>query len=177
MARKDETGELVTVSELLERSQTKPLLIRGELDELLEAHPVKAEPREEDAPPPEPARRRVRPLWLAVGAAAVLGLALVLFLPSGDGGGTAVTPPRTPYVPPPTSSEAVATLTATAAPTTATAEIRQEPVATSARTGRKSASSPPATTQNPEDYWRDLISSVISSYQNEPGRHGPPPRR
>jgi len=173
MARKDETGELVTVSELLERSQTKPLLIRGELEELLEAHPVKTHRREDEAPPPEPERRRVRPLWLAIGAAAVLGLALVLFLPSGDVGGTAVTPPKTPYVPPPTSSEAAATFSATAAPSTATAGIRQEPVETTpVRAGRKPAGPPPDTAQQAEESWRDLLSSVISSYQNDPGHHG-----
>jgi len=168
MARKDETGELVTVSELLERSQTKPLLIREELEELLEAHPVKTQ----EAPPPEPERRRIRPLWLAAGAAAVLGIALVLLLPSDDVGGTAVTPPRVPYEPPPTSSEAVATISATVAPTTATAGIRDEPVGTTSV--RKPAGSPSATTQA-EDVWRDFISSVISSYENGPG-HGRPQR-
>lgn len=171
MARKTETGELVTVSELLERSQTKPLLIREELDELLEAHPVRAE----EAPPPEPPRR-IRPLWLAVGAAAVLGVALVLFLPHDEVGGTAVTPPRVPYTPLPTSSEAVATLSATVAPSTATAGIRNEPVeTTSVQAGRKPAGPPPVTTQDEND-WRDLISSVISSYQNGPGGHGRPQR-
>lgn len=168
MARKDETGELATVAELLERSQTKPLLIREELDELLEAHPV----RTPEAPPPEPERRRIRPLWLAVGAAAVLGVALVLFLPSDDKTGTAVTPPRVPYTPPATSSEAVATLSATVAPTTATAGIRNEPVKTTS--DRKAA--PPSETTLAEDDWRDLISSVISSYQNGPGGHGRPQR-
>jgi hypothetical protein len=169
MARKDETGELVTVSELLERSQTKPLLIREELDELLEAHPV----RTQEAPPPEPERRRVRPLWLAVGAAAVLGVALVLLLPSDDVGGTAGTPPRVPYTPPPTSSEAVATISATVAPTTATAGIRNEPVKT---TSDRKPAAPPSETTLAEDDWRDLISSVISSYQNGPGGHGRPQR-
>ncbi len=166
MAHKEEPGELPTVADLLQRSQTKPLLIREDLDELLEAHPVKTEP------PPEPARR-VRPLWLALGAAAVLAGALFLFLPSADGGGTAVTPPRTPYTPPETSSEAVATISASAGPTTATAGIRQEPVKTTSAppSTRKQPSAEPA---DPEETWRDLISSIVSSYQHSQGHHGPP---
>lgn len=181
MARKSESGELDTVAELLERSQTKPLLIREELDELLEAHPVKAEttetagpePRREEAPPPDHGRR-VRPLWLGIGAAAVLGSALVLFLPSHEVEGTAVTPPRAPSAAP-TSSDAVTTLSAAAAPT-ATAGIEHTPVKTTSEppgAGRKPAGQPPATTpQQPEDYWRDYVSSVISSYEHGPGRHG-----
>jgi hypothetical protein len=201
MARKGEEGELPSVAELLNLSQTKPLMIRGELDAKLAAEAA-AEPAEEPEPkldplavleaelaaddpdderplaaPPVDRSRRAYPYVLGAGAAVALGLAAVVFLQPHEVGGTAVPPPSPPpssAAPVPTSREAVATMSASPVPPTLTAGLQDTPVRTTntpAAAGRKPAGSP-ASSASPQDQWRDMVSSAISSWQHGHGRPG-----
>ncbi|MEU4246252.1 hypothetical protein AB0F15_02460 [Amycolatopsis sp. NPDC026612] len=197
MARTGGEGELPSVAELVSLSQTKPLVIRGELDAKLaeepatepepvldplavvDAEPAAGEPAAEGRPqeaPPAARSRRAKPYVLAAGAAVALGLAAVVLLQPHQVGGTAVPPPGAPapVVPPPTSSEAVETMSASAAAPPLTAEVRDSPVETTsapAAAGRKPAHADPAATTPtpPEDQWREYVSSVISSWQHPRG--------
>ncbi|KDN20619.1 hypothetical protein [Amycolatopsis rifamycinica] len=198
MARTGGEGELPSVAELVNLSQTKPLLIRGELDAKLAEEAAATEPepahdplavldaelaagdepagddRPQDAPPAGPARR-AKPYVLAAGAAVGLGLAAVVLLQPHQVGGTAVPPPGAPApVVPPASSEAVETMSASAAPPPLTAEVRHSTAETTsapAGAGRKPARAEPTPTpESPEEQWREYVSSVISSWQQHP--HG-----
>ncbi|WP_328449817.1 hypothetical protein [Amycolatopsis sp. NBC_00438] len=196
MARTGGEGELPSVAELVNLSQTKPLMIRGELDAKLAEEPA-AEPQEprhdplaildaelaaddpgeraHDAPPADPPRR-TQPFVIGAVAAVALGLAAVVLFQPHVVGGTAVPPPGAAAPPPPaTSSEAVATFSASAEPPPLTAGLQDTPVKTTSRpvAGRKPAN--PVTTSStpaPEDQWRDMVSSAISSWQHGHGRPG-----
>ncbi|MDX3191417.1 hypothetical protein PV458_23660 [Streptomyces sp. MN03-5084-2B] len=168
MARTGGEGELPSVAELVNLSQTKPLMIRGELDaklaeeaaaaepepvpdplvvldaELAAAEAAEAEDRRPREAPPADRTRRAKPYVLAAGAAVGLGLAAVVLLQPHQVGGTAVPPPgaAAPVVPPPTSGEAVETMSASAAPPPLTAEVRHTTAETKsapAGAGRKPA--------------------------------------
>ncbi|MFF1613111.1 hypothetical protein ACFVYA_35540 [Amycolatopsis sp. NPDC058278] len=198
MARTGGEGELPSVAELVNLSQTKPLMIRGELDAklaeeataepertldppaVLDAELAAGEPEEDERPrdaPPADRSRRAKPYVLAAGAAVGLGLAAVVLLQPHQVGGTAVPPPGAPapVVPPPTSGEAVETMSASAAAPPLTAEVRHttpETTSAPAGAGRKPApAQPPApasTSASPQDQWREYVSSVISSWQQHP---------
>ncbi|WP_410674870.1 hypothetical protein [Amycolatopsis sp. cmx-4-68] len=203
MARTGGEGELPSVAELVNLSQTKPLMIRGDLDALLTGEPApepqpdplaaldaelaaadaraaqeaqeaqEADERLREAPPADRSRR-TKPFVLAAGAVVALGLAAVVLFQPQQVGGTAVPPTgATAPAPPPTSSDAVETLSATQAPLTA--EVHDSPARTTsapAAAGRKPAH-PPATStpQPPDDQWREYVSSVISSWQHGRGGH------
>ncbi|MFI5587564.1 hypothetical protein ACIA5G_21115 [Amycolatopsis sp. NPDC051758] len=197
MARTGGEGELPSVAELVNLSQTKPLMIRGDLDAMLTGEPAPRpeprpdplaildaelaapEPEEErplDAPPAE--SRSTKPYVLAAGAAVALGLAAVVLFQPHQVGGTAVPPPgaSAPALPP--SSEAVETMSASAAPPPLTAEVRDSPVRPTgapAAAGRKPAR--PTTTSAPpaRDQWQEYVSSVMSSWQQQ-HPHGRPNR-
>lgn len=198
MARTGGEGELPSVAELVDLSQTRPLVIRGELDAKLAEEPA-ADPeapldplavldaelaagesaedgRPQEAPPADRSRR-AKPYVLAAGAAVGLGLAAVVLLQPHQVGGTAVPPPGAPapVVPPPASSEAVETMSASAAAPPLTAQVRHttpETTSAPAAAGRKPAHTDPptATPTPPEEQWREYVSSVISSWQQHP--HG-----
>ncbi len=198
MARTGGEGDLPSVAELVNLSQTKPLMIRGELDAklaeeavsdpepapdplaVLDAEPAAGEPEEDERPqdaPPADRSRRAKPFVLAAGAAVGLGLVAVVLLQPHQVGGTAVPPPGAPapVVPPPTSSDAVETMSASAAAPPLTAQVRHttpETTSAPAGAGRKPASAEPpaptATPTSPEDQWREYVSSVISSWQQHP---------
>jgi hypothetical protein len=193
MAGTGDNGELATVAALLSQSQTKPLLIRGELDELLAEHPERpdqpgepaepdeAETRRAESPPAEQSRR-VGLFVLCAGAAVALGLAAVVLLQPSEVPGSAVTTPTGPAAPAPVtapSSDAVATISASSEPSTLTAGLDDTPVRTTGvpGAGRKPANpanpANPAPPEDPEQSWRDFVSSVESSFQNG---HGNPPR-
>ncbi|EOD65441.1 hypothetical protein [Amycolatopsis vancoresmycina] len=190
MARTGGEGELPSVAELVNLSQTRPLVIRGELDAKLAEEPatapapdplavldaeLAADERPEEAPPADRSRR-AKPYVLAAGAAVGLGLAAVVLFQPHQVGGTAVPPPgaAVPAPPPPTtSSEGVVTMSASAAPPPLTAQVRDSPPETTSMpsaAGRKPAhAEPPApSTASPEDQWREYVSSVISSWQQHP---------
>jgi hypothetical protein len=194
MARTGGEGELPSVAELVNLSQTKPLMIRGELDAKLAEEAAATEPdptpdplavldaelaaseaeddRPQDAPPADRSRR-AKPYVLAAGAAVGLGLAAVVLLQPHQVGGTAVPPPGAPApVVPPPSSEAVETMSASAAAPPLTAEVRHSTAETTsapAGAGRKPARDEPTpTSASPEDQWREYVSSVISSWQQHP---------
>jgi hypothetical protein len=195
MARTGGEGELPSVAELVNLSQTKPLMIRGDLDAMLAEEPA-PEPRPDPlaildaelaAPEPEDERpreappadsHRTKPYVLAAGAAVALGLAAVVLFQPHQVGGTATPPPGAAVpVAPPTSSDAVETMSASAAPPPLTAEVHDTPVRTTsapAAAGRKparpSTSPPPA-----QDTWQQYVSSVISSWQQQ-HPHGRPNR-
>ncbi|MGW5747459.1 hypothetical protein [Amycolatopsis sp. NPDC003861] len=200
MARTGGEGELPSVAELVNLSQTKPLMIRGELDAKLAEEAAATEPdptpdplavldaelaaddagdsRPQEAPPAD-RTRRAKPYVLAAGAAVGLGLAVVVLLQPHQVGGTAVPPPGAPapVVPPPTSSEAVETMSASAAPPPLTAEVRHSTAETTsapAGAGRKPAraDAPTPTSASPEDQWREYVSSVMSSWQQQHPRGG-----
>ncbi|MGW4063878.1 hypothetical protein ACWEGE_36715 [Amycolatopsis sp. NPDC004747] len=175
MARTGGEGELPSVAELVNLSQTKPLMIRGELDAKLAEEAAAAEPepahdplaildaelaaepdgeaedaRPQEAPPAD-GSRRVKPFLLAAGAAVGLGLAAVVLLQPHQVGGTAVPPPGVPapVVPPATSSEAVETMSASASAPPLTAEVRHTTVETTsapAGAGRRPAQAEPTPT-------------------------------
>jgi len=194
MASTGGEGELPSVAELVALSQTRPLVIRGELDAKLAEEAAATEPdptpdplaildaelaaseaedsRPQDAPPAD-RTRRAKPYVLAAGAAVGLGLAAVVLLQPHQVGGTAVPPPGAPapIVPPPTSGEAVETMSASAAPPQLTAEVRDsraEPTSAPAGAGRKPARDEPTpTSASPEDQWREYVSSVMSSWQQQ----------
>ncbi|SFW69210.1 hypothetical protein [Amycolatopsis australiensis] len=191
MARTGGDGELPSVAELLNLSQTKPLMIRGELDAKLRepepdpepdpdpdplaildaelAAPDPGDDRPREAPPA--GSRRTKPYVLAAGAAVAIGLAAVVLLQPDRVGGTAVPPPgATAPAAPTTSGDAVETMSASAAPPPMTAEVHDSPVRTTsappAAAGRKPAR--PATSAPPaEDEWQQYVSSVISSWQQQ----------
>ncbi|WP_103338400.1 hypothetical protein [Amycolatopsis sp. CA-126428] len=198
MARTGGEGDLPSVAELVNLSQTKPLMIRGELDAKLAEEAVsEPEPapdplavldaelaaadepddgRPQDAPPVDRSRR-AKPFVLAAGAAVGLGLLAVVLLQPHQVGGTAVPPPGAPapVVPPPASSEAVETMSASAAAPPLTAQVRHttpETTSAPAGAGRKPATAQPpaptATPTSPADQWREYVSSVISSWQQHP---------
>ncbi|WP_328644553.1 hypothetical protein OHS58_28115 [Amycolatopsis sp. NBC_00348] len=198
MARTGGEGELPSVAELVNLSQTKPLMIRGELDAKLagelaaeseEPRPdplaildaeLAAEDVADDRPldaPPDDRPRRTQPFVIGAVAAVALGLAAVVLFQPHEVGGTAVPPPGAAAPPPPaTSSEAVATFSASAEPPPLTAGLQDTPVKTTSRpvAGRKPAN-PVATSSTPpppEDQWRDMVSSAISSWQHGHGRPG-----
>ncbi|MEV6874459.1 hypothetical protein [Amycolatopsis sp. NPDC051128] len=199
MARTGGEGELPSVAELVNLSQTKPLVIRGELDAklareaaaesapapdllaVLDAELAAAEPddRPREAPPADRSRR-ARPYVFAAVAVVALGLAAVVLFQPQRIGGTAVPPPGAlapapapPPAPPPTSSDEVETMSASAAPPPATAEVQDSAVRTTsapAAAGRKPASPTPTSTPGqPDDQWRAYVSSVISSWQHGHG--------
>lgn len=191
MARTGAEGELPSVAELVNLSQTRPLMIRGELDAKLAEEPATApEPAPDplavldaeladDRPqetPPADRSRRAKPYVLAAGAAVGLGLAAVVLFQPHQVGGTAVPPPgaAVPAPPPPaTSSEGVVTMSVTAAAPPLTAQVRDSPPETTSApsaAGRKPAhAEPPApSTASPQDQWREYVSSVISSWQQHP---------
>jgi hypothetical protein len=196
MARTGGDGDLPSVAELVNLSQTKPLMIRGELDAklaeepatepgpaldslaVLEAELAAGDEEEDGRPretPPADRSRRAKPYVLAAGAAVGLGLAAVVLLQPHQVGGTAVPPPGAPVpvAPPPTSSEAVETMSASAAAPPLTAEVRPSAVETTsapAAAGRKPARPEPTagSTPPPADQWREYVSSVISSWQQHP---------
>jgi len=193
MARTGGEGELPSVAELVNLSQTKPLMIRGELDAKLAEEAAATEPdptpdplaildaepatsdagdsRPQDAPPAD-RTRRAKPYVLAAGAAVGLGLAAVVLLQPHQVGGTAVPPPGAPAPVVPPSSEAVETMSASAAPPPLTAEVRHTTAETTrapAGAGRKPAPAEPTpTSASPEEQWREYVSSVISSWQQHP---------
>ncbi|MBE8518882.1 hypothetical protein ILP97_15385 [Amycolatopsis sp. H6(2020)] len=193
MARTGGEGELPSVAELVNLSQTKPLVIRGELDAKLAEEAAATEPdptpdplaildaelatseaedgRPQDAPPAD-RTRRAKPYVLAAGAAVGLGLAAVVLLQPHQVGGTAVPPPGAPAPVVPPSSEAVETMSASAAPPPLTAEVRHttaETTSAPAGAGRKPAPAEPTpTSASPEEQWREYVSSVISSWQQHP---------
>ncbi|MFB9682579.1 hypothetical protein [Amycolatopsis plumensis] len=198
MARTGGEGELPSVAELVNLSQTKPLMIRGELDAKLAEEAAATEPdptpdplaildaelatsedddsRPREAPPADRSRR-AKPYVLAAGAAVGLGLAAVVLLQPGQVGGTAVPPPDAPapvVPPPPTSSQAVETMSAAASAPPLTAEVRHTTAETTSAppgAGRKPAGPEPTatpTSASPEDQWRSYVSSVISSWQQHP---------
>jgi hypothetical protein len=194
MARTGGEGELPSVAELVNLSQTKPLIIRGELDAklareatdepepvpdllaVLDAELAAAEPgdRPQEAPPAARSRR-AHPYVLAAAAVVALGVAVVVLFQPQQIGGTAVPPPGAAAPgPPPTSSDAVETMSASAAPPPATAEVQDSPVRTTsapAAAGRRPAHPTPTSTPGqPDDQWREYVSSVISSWQH--GRGG-----
>jgi hypothetical protein len=198
MARTGGEGELPSVAELVNLSQTKPLMIRGELDaklaeEATEAPDPRPDPlavleaelaaddvaeddeRPHDAPPVDRSRR-THPYVLGAGAAVALGLAAVVLFQPHEVGGTAVPPPGAAAPPPATtSSEAVATMNATPVAPTLTAGLQDTPVSTTrvpAGAGRKPANPAPPSTTPTEDQWRDMVSSAISSWQHGHGRAG-----
>ncbi|WIY06308.1 hypothetical protein QRX60_21585 [Amycolatopsis mongoliensis] len=199
MARTGGEGELPSVAELVSLSQTKPLMIRGDLDAMLAGEPVpepEPEPRPDplaildaelaapepederplEAPPAEP--RRTKPYVLAAGAAVALGLAAVVLFQPQQVGGTATPPPGvTAPAAPPASSDAVETMSATAEPAPLTAKVHDSPVRTTnapaAAAGRKPAR--PTTSPPPQDTWQQYVSSVISSWQQQ-HPHGRPNR-
>jgi hypothetical protein len=180
-------GELPSVAELVDLSQTRPLVIRGELDAKLAEEPEPApdplavldaelaaeEPEERShESPPADRSRRAKPYVLVAGAAVALGLAAVVLVQPQQVGGTAVPPPGASVpVPSPASSEAVETMSASAAPPPLTGKVHDSPVETThapAAAGRKPAhadttTAPPSTP--PEEQWREYVSSVISSWQ------------
>lgn len=197
MAPKGGEGEIPSVAELVNLSETRPLVIRGDLDAMLTgelpapepkpdplaildaelAAPEPGDERPRDAPPAEP--RRTKPYVLAAGGAVALGLAAVLLFQPHQVGGTAVPPPgATVPAPPPASSEAVQTMSATQQPVPLTAEVRHTTVRTTntpaPAAGRKPADPTSATPTAPpgEEQWRQYLSSVISSWeqQHPPGR-------
>src|SRR5690349_2206192 len=109
MARTGGEGELPSVAELVNLSQTKPLMIRGELDAKLAEEASAAEPEptpdplaildaelaageaDDDRPqeaPPADRSRGAKPYVLAAGAAVGLGLAAVVLLQPHQVGGT-----------------------------------------------------------------------------------------
>ncbi|WP_206791746.1 hypothetical protein [Amycolatopsis sp. MtRt-6] len=191
MARTGGEDELPSVAELVDLSQTRPLIIRGELDAKLAEEPAtepahdplavldaelaaaEAEAERPQEAPPADRSRRAKPYVLAAGAAVGLGLAAVVLLQPHQVGGTAVPPPGapTPVSPPPTSSEAVETMSASAAPPPLTAEVRHTTVETTsapAGAGRKPARDEPTpTSASPEDQWREYVSAVMSSWQQQ----------
>jgi hypothetical protein len=196
MARTGGEGEVPSVAELVNLSQTRPLMIRGELDAKL-AEELAAEPEPDprpdplavleaelaaddpddrplDAPPPD-GSRRTQPYVFGAVAAVALGLAAVVLFQPHEVGGTAVPPPGAAAPPPPaTSSEAVATFSASAAPPPLTAGLQDTPVRTThvpSGAGRK-PTNPPASSTPAEDQWRDMVSSAISSWQHGHGRSG-----
>jgi hypothetical protein len=161
MARTGGEGEVPSVAELVNLSQTKPLMIRGELDAKLAEEPAAApeEPRPDplaildaelaaddnpvdddpaddrplDAPPAD-RPRRTQPFVIGAVAAVALGLAAVVLFQPHEVGGTAVPPPGAAAPPPPaTSSEAVATFSASAEPPPLTAGLQDTPVRTTSR--------------------------------------------
>ncbi|MEU0529729.1 hypothetical protein [Amycolatopsis tolypomycina] len=203
MARTGGEGELPSVAELVNLSQTRPLMIRGDLDAKLaeeaaatQPEPTQPEPtqpeltpdplavldaelaaadeaeRHQDAPPADRSRR-AKPYVLAAGAAVGLGLAAVVLLQPHQVGGTAVPPPGAPapVVPPPTSSEAVETMSASAEAPPLTAEVRHttaETTSAPAGAGRKPAPAEATpTSASPEEQWREYVSSVMSSWQQQ----------
>ncbi len=192
MARTGDEGDIPSVAELVNSSQTKPLMIRGDLDAMLSADEPEPEPEPDPlaildaelaAPEPEDERpleappaesRRTKPYVLAAGAAVALGLAAVVLFQPQQVGGTATPPPgATVPAAPPTSSDAVETMNASAQAPPLTAEVHDSPVRTTnppAAAGRKPAR--PSTTAPPaaEDQWQQYVSSVISSWQQHP--HG-----
>ncbi|HET6709117.1 hypothetical protein [Amycolatopsis sp.] len=192
MARTGGEDELPSVAELVDLSQTRPLIIRGELDAKLAEEPA-AEPahdplavldaelaaaeaeRPQEAPPADRSRR-AKPYVLAAGAAVGLGLAAVVLLQPHQVGGTAVPPPGAPapvVPPPPTSSEAVETMSASAGPPSPlTAEVRHTTAETTSvppGAGRKPAAGdePTPTSASPEEQWRAYVSAVMSSWQQQ----------
>ncbi|GLY34494.1 hypothetical protein Amsp01_005180 [Amycolatopsis sp. NBRC 101858] len=200
MARTGGEGELPSVAELVNLSQTKPLMIRGDLDAMLaaasapepepetkpdplailDAELAAPEPEDErplDAPPAEP--RRTKPYVLAAGAAVALGLAAVVLFQPHQVGGTATPPPgaTVPAAPPP-SSDAVETMSASAEPPPLTAQVHDSPVRTTsapAAAGRKPARPTPPAPPPAQDTWQQYVSSVISSWQQQ-HPHGRPNR-
>ncbi|WP_103350934.1 hypothetical protein [Amycolatopsis sp. CA-128772] len=195
MARTGGEGELPSVAELVNLSQTKPLMIRGELDAklaeeaasgpepapdplaVLDAEPADS-PGDDERPretPPADRSRRAKPYVLAAGAAVGLGLAAVVLFQPHQVGGTAVPPPGAvvPPAAPATSSEGLETMSASAAAPPLTAKVRDSPAETTSMpsaAGRKPArAEPPApSTTSPQDQWREYVSSVISSWQQHP---------
>ncbi|MET8849258.1 hypothetical protein [Amycolatopsis sp. NPDC004625] len=193
MARTGGEGELPSVAELVNLSQTRPLVIRGELDAklaeeaatapepapdplaVLDAELAAGDERPQETPPADRSRR-AKPYVLAAGAAVGLGLAAVVLFQPHQVGGTAVPPPgaAVPAPPPPTtSSEGVVTMSASAAAPPLTAQVRDSPPGTTSvpsAAGRKPAHAepPPPSTASPEDQWREYVSSVISSWQQHP---------
>ncbi|SEF26219.1 hypothetical protein SAMN05421837_103135 [Amycolatopsis pretoriensis] len=196
MARTGGEGDIPSVAELVNLSQTKPLMIRGDLDEMLAREEPAPEPKPDPlaildaelaAPEPDDERpleappaesRRTKPYVLAAGAAVALGLAAVVLFQPQQVGGTATPPPgATAPAAPPASSDAVETMSATAEAPPLTAKVRDSPVRTTnppAAAGRKPAnpttSAPPA-----EDQWQQYVSSVVSSWQHQ-HPHGRPNR-
>ncbi|MGK3208758.1 hypothetical protein [Amycolatopsis sp. MEPSY49] len=191
MARTGGEGDIPSVAELVNSSQTKPLMIRGDLDAMLSAEEPEPEPKPDPlaildaelaAPEPEDERpleappaesRRTKPYVLAAGAAVALGLAAVVLFQPQQVGGTATPPPgATVPAAPPTSSDAVETMSASAEPPPLTAEVHDSPVRTTnppAAAGRKPAR-PSTTALSAEDQWQQYVSSVLSSWQQHP--HG-----
>jgi hypothetical protein len=191
MARTGGEGELPSVAELVNLSQTKPLMIRGDLDAMLTEEPApEPEPKPDPlavldaelaAPEPEDERpaeappadrsRRTKPYVLAAGAAVALGLASVVLFQPHQVGGTAVPPPGAHAPAPPPSSEAVETMSASAAPPPLTAEVRDSPVrTTSAPAAAERKPARPTTTSAPppaRDQWQEYVSSVMSSWQQQ----------
>ena len=197
MARTGGEGELPSVAELVDLSQTRPLVIRGELDaklaeepepapdplavldaELAAEEPEAPEERPRESPPGD-RTRRAKPYVLVAGAAVALGLAAVVLVQPQQVGGKAVPPPGA-YIstaPPPAPSETVEKMSeSTAPPPPLTAKVHDSPVETThvpAGAGRKPARADTPTTTpssvSPEDQWREYVSSVISSWQ----QHGP----
>ncbi|MEV4055033.1 hypothetical protein AB0J55_27860 [Amycolatopsis sp. NPDC049688] len=190
MARTGGESELPSVAELVNLSQTRPLVIRGELDAKLAEEPpaepapdplavldaeLAADERPQETPPADRSSR-TKPYVLAAGAAVGLGLAAVVLFQPHQVGGTAVPPPGAAVPAPPptaTSSEGVVTMSASAAPPPLTAKVRDSPPETTSMpsaAGRKPArAEPPApSTTSPEDQWREYVSSVISSWQQHP---------
>lgn len=192
MARTGEEGELPSVAELVNLSETKPLVIRGDLDAMLAAEqatepdpapdplaildaelaaPEPEDDRPRDAPPAERSRG-AKPFALAAGGAVALGLAAVVLFQPQQVGGTAVPPPSAPApVSSPTSSQAVETMSASATPPPLTAEVRNSPVRTTSeappttehRSARPTTSGPPPA----EQQWQQYLSSVISSWEQQ----------
>jgi hypothetical protein len=174
MADRRDTAELFTLADLAER-------MAGSGEQAGE--PEGAKDRGEDAPPPDPARR-VGPFVFGAGAAVALGLAAVVLLQPHEMSGTPVARPPAPTapapaptstapVPEPPASLSVSAPTATAQMDNSTVETTDIPAGAGRRPGD------PAPTQgapDPGQSWRDFLSSVISSYENAPGRHGPPRR-
>src|SRR5690242_12972834 len=128
MARTGGEGDIPSVAELVNLSQTKPLMIRGDLDAMLTGEEPAPEPKPDPlaildaelaAPEPGDERplegppaesRRTKPYVLAAGAAVALGLAAVVLFQPQQVGGTATPPPgATVPAAPPTSSDAVET--------------------------------------------------------------------
>jgi hypothetical protein len=200
MARTGGEGELPSVAELVNLSQTKPLMIRGDLDAMLAAEstpepvpdpkpdplaildaelaaPQPQDERPRDAPPTD--SRRTKPYVLAACAAVALGLAAVVLLQPQQVGGTATPPPgATAPAAPPASSDAVETMSASAQAPPLTAQVHDSPVRTTntpAAAGRKPARPTSAAAPPVQDTWQQYVSSVISSWQQQ-HPHGRPNR-
>src|SRR5437763_7010345 len=176
MTDRRDTAELFTLADLAGRLAEEPPPPAD--DSVDDQSDDGLDERGEEAPPPD-SSRRVRPFVFVAAAAVVLGLSAVVLLQPHETTGTPVArqpAPAAPSTRAPVSTDPITTLSASAPPFVATARLDHTTAETTdvpAGAGRKPAQPPPP---SDAESWRDLLSSVISSWENAPPRHGPPHR-